>query len=76
MKIYLVLIEDRHTDTQAFPFSTAEAAIAYARVVATERAREEGPREGKVTGWLYYAVYAGDSDCVWVIEKELDSPEE
>lgn len=75
MKIYLVMIQDRHTDAEAIPFSTAARAVAYARKVATESARQlEDFEELEVPeDWLYYAKYSVESDCVWVVEKDLDA---
>jgi hypothetical protein len=77
MKIYLAMIADRHADTEPFPFSTADRAIAYARGWAVAAARFDGDfQEPRVPGgWLYYATYSPESDSVWVVEKALDAPE-
>jgi len=77
VKIYIAVINDRHTDTEPYPFSTAEAAIGYARKCAHEYARDaEDVEEEPLEGWLYYATYSGEGDSVWVVEKELDQPGE
>lgn len=74
MKIYVAMINDRHTDPEPYMFSTAEAAIEYARRCAHEYAHQpEDVEEDEIGGWLYYASYSGESDSVWVIEKELDA---
>lgn len=73
MKIYVAMIADRHSDTEPYPFSTPEAAIDYARRTAAEYAhRPEDIDEIETDGWLYHATYSGESDSVWVVEKELD----
>lgn len=76
--LYVAMICDRHTDPEPYVFSTAEAAIAYARDKATEYARDpDDLDEPQVPdGWLYYATYSGEDDSVWVIEKVLDQPAE
>jgi hypothetical protein len=77
MTIYLSMIKDRHTDPEAFPFSTAEKAIEFARAKAKEYALSPEDFEEHQTpqGWLYYATYSCESDSVWVLEKELDGEE-
>lgn len=57
------------------PFTTAEAAIAYARSAAQEYARDDAVITEEALGeWLFYASYAEDSS-VWVIEKDLGGGE-
>lgn len=76
-KLYVVMINDRHTDPEPYVFSTPEAAIDYARSEAHEYARTpEGVEEEPIEGWLYYARYSGEGDSVWVIAKTLDDPSE
>ena len=73
MTVYIVMIEDRHTDPQAYVFSTAERAIAYAKRAAEENATDpEDIEEQAVKDWLYYAVYSVEGDSVWVIARVLD----
>jgi len=77
MDIYQVIIEDRHTDTEAIPFTTQDKAIAYAKEQYTaymkgrdlyEDMGEQQPPDGS----FYYAVYSTEGDCIWVIKEELD----
>lgn len=69
------MIHDRHADPDPEVFSTAEAAIEYARSWAQEYAREpEDLVESFPDGWLYCAHYGQEEDVVWVLEKELDNP--
>jgi hypothetical protein len=69
--IYLAFVNDRHVDPDAEPFTTAEAAIAYARQQAEENSRDGTYEESEVRGWLFYASYSPEDDDVWVVEKEL-----
>lgn len=75
MKIFVVMIEDRHTDPDAVLFSTAEAAIDYAREYAADNASPIGSViELPVIAWLYHARYTVEGDSVWVVEREVDRP--
>lgn len=70
--VYVVMIDDRHTDTDAEVFSTADAAIEYARQIAIGYARNpDDIDEEPVDGWLYHATYSGESDSVWVLAKTV-----
>lgn len=76
MTIYIAMINDRHADPEARLFSTADAAIGYARATARENA--SGPDDVTEppipSGWLYYARYGVEGDSVWVVATELDQP--
>ena len=78
MKIYIVIIEARHTDTDAIPFLTAASAISYAERTAREYCRhEEDYTESlndamKGDGWLWHATYSCEGDNVRVIERDTD----
>lgn len=73
MKIYIAIVEDRHTDTEVYPFSTPEAAIQFAWSEAEKNARRmEDIEEETIDGWLYYACYSTEGDCVRVVAKDLD----
>ena len=73
MKIYIAIWEDRHSDTTAHPFSNKEKAIEWARSKAKEYCRhEEDYEEHDYDHLEFYADYSCESDCVYVIESELD----
>jgi len=76
VSVYVAMINDRHCDPEPYVFSTAEAAIGYARSTAMEYARSHGDFEEHISpppgGWLYYATYSVEGDSVWVVEKEVD----
>ena len=72
--VYVAMINDRHADPEPFVFSTARAAIDYAKKAARENGHfPEDFEEPEVPdGWLYYATYSVEDDDVWVIEKQID----
>lgn len=73
--VYVAMICDRHTDPEPYVFTTAQAAIDYARVEAEANAhRPEYVEESAVDGWLYHATYSVEGDSVWVLEKTVDQP--
>ena len=76
MKIYIVIIKDRHTDTTAHPFTDPGEAIDWARSKAKEYARQPEDYEehdyGKDEGWLFYADYSCEGDHTRVVTTELD----
>jgi hypothetical protein len=77
--IWIVLVEDRHADVEALPFSTEQAAIEAARAEAEENARSpedvtEEPLTPAMTadGWVLYLPYGTEGDCVRVVKRTLD----
>lgn len=73
MEVFIAMIADRHTDPEPHPFSTADAAIEYARQCAHEYAHDPADiEEETIGGWLYYARYSPEGDRVWVLTKTMD----
>lgn len=73
MIVYVAMIADRHTDPEPYPFTTAEAAITFAKEAARRYAHDpKDITEEEIEGWLYYARYGEDS-AVWVLEKVVGS---
>ncbi len=76
MNIYIVICQDRHVDTTAHPFTNPEKAIEWARRTAKEYCRFPEDYEehdyGKDEGWIFYADYSCESDCIYVTTTELD----
>lgn len=71
--VYIAIVEDRHTNTEVYPFSIAEAAIDFARETARQYARTEADvEETPIDGWLYHATYSTEGDSVRVVAKDLD----
>lgn len=72
MKIYNVIIEDRHVDVEAYPFSDKEKAIEFARNQAKELAAYSNQiKEKDIESWILYIFYS-EEDCISVREYELD----
>ena len=80
--IYVVMIEDRHTDVDVELFVSEEGAIKRARGIFNEYKNEEDEDEdiGEIEldsdaiedGWIYSAIYSCEGDSVSVRECELD----
>lgn len=74
MKVYVAMVCDRHADPKPYVFTTAEAAVEFARETAQEYATDpDDIKEETIDGWLYYARYSVEDDAVWVVEKETDA---
>ena len=75
-ELYVVIIEDRHSETTAHPFTDKEKAIREAKRIAKKYCRRsEDYKEhdyGKNEGWLFFANYSCESDNVRVVTTELD----
>lgn len=73
--VYLSFVDDRHAETDAEVFDTAEKAIAHARNVAKMSASR--PEDYQENPWdvpsycLFHALYSSEGDNVWVMEKEI-----
>lgn len=82
MKIYTVVVNDRRTDTQIYPFSDQEKAISEARKIAKEYCRHEQFYEEFSKGswmlksdygnWIFCVHYSTEDDQVFVVESTLD----
>lgn len=76
---WIVLIEDRHTDVEALPFSSEERAVEFARVMA---GRSDGaePREltpgMRADGWVLYVPYGTEGDRIRVVKRVMDGEPE
>ena len=73
MKIYVIVVEERHTDVEVKVYADALLAVEEARGLAKSYCRyEEDYEESDVKGWLFHAQYSCESDSVvTVVEKEL-----
>ena len=76
MTVYVVIWEDRHSDTNAIVFDDREKAIAWAKEKAREYDRfddlDETLTEGMITGgWLYYGCYSCEGDHLRVVERRV-----
>ncbi len=81
MKLFIVIVEDRHTDVECYPFDTSEVAIKFAkkqaRLIATHDGAWPNARATieQCDGWLYAARCSSEGDYVHVVEKELNATE-
>jgi len=81
--IWIVLVQDRHADVDALPFSSEELAAAAARDKAGEYARspddvnwDAGLNPGmRSDGWVLYLPYGPEGDCVRVIRRQVPAPD-
>ncbi len=73
MDIWITLIEDRHADVDALPFTTEAAAIAAARDNAPDDAEPEPLNDAmRKDGWVFYMPYGSEGDHVRVIRRTVD----
>ena len=73
MDTWIVLIEDRHTDVDAVPFSSEERAIEYARTQAPADAAAEPLNDAmRRDGWVFYLPYGLEGDRVRVVKRTMD----
>jgi len=76
--LFVVIIKDRHADTDAEVFTGSEDAIAYAKKIVEMYCRhmddiEEGLNNAMIRcGWIYYCRYSGEGSCVYVMKKMLN----
>ena len=80
MDTWIVLVEDRHTDVDAQPFSSEERAAGYARrqVEALAFRPESVDWDAEITpraaadGVVLLVTYGTEGDCVSVIKRTMD----
>lgn len=76
MELYIVIIEDHHTDTSVHAFSNKDRAISEAKKIAKELCRFPDDYHeynyGRDSGWLFYAEYSCENDSVRVMQITLD----
>jgi hypothetical protein len=73
MKIYNILINDRHADIELMPYKNKDKAIAKARQLARKYCVFKEDYEEYIPNgnWIFNAKYSCESDFVAVIEDEL-----
>lgn len=71
MKVYLVIIEDRHEDVWVEVYATAEAALERAREVVEEYDFTPEEPDLEIPGWLFNTTLSDEGDCVRVEEAEV-----
>lgn len=75
MKLWIVMVEDRHLDSAPYPFTDRTRAISEARRIAEEMAVRPGDLvelTPRLEVFPYFANVGHEGDCVWVVERDLD----
>lgn len=77
MKLYVVMMVDRHVDPDCEVFVKKEDALARAREFIEQIAHHpeilEPPQDPPPGDWLFYQRYGEEDDRVWVVEKEVEA---
>jgi hypothetical protein len=73
--IWIVLIEDRHSDVEALPFTSEAAALAQARDSVPDDATsgEDLNDAMRRDGWVLYLPYGLEGDYVRVVKRTMDA---
>ena len=71
MKIYNVIVEDRHTDAAVTSFRHREDAIEYAKDYIDAIEAVDIDDSYTPEGWEYFCTYSVEGDCVWVVGTTL-----
>ena len=66
MTVYLLIVEDRHTDVEVRVFATVAAAVASAKELQAEYDYEPDEPDEPIDGWIYHATLSCDGDCLRV----------
>ncbi len=73
MDIWIVLVQDRHSDVDARPFSSEERAIEYARSQVDDTDLPDDLNDAmRADGWVLYVPYGTEGDCVRVVKRTMD----
>jgi hypothetical protein len=71
MRVFTVLLEDRHADAEVEVFMDREMAINRAKNLAKENDRHGEYEEQQISDWVFHATYSCEGDSVTVRETEL-----
>ena len=70
--VYVIIISDRHSDIGIEVWSDKDLAIDRARALAKSYNRFIADYcERDIRGYVFYACYSGEGDCVFVKEVEI-----
>jgi hypothetical protein len=73
VEIWIVLVEDRHSDVDAVPFSSEERAAGYARSQVDDRDLPAELNDAmRKDGWVLCIPYGTEGDCVRVVKRTMD----
>lgn len=71
MKIFTLLVNDRHTDPEIHLFNDKDLALDKSREIATTLSWNSLYTEVDLDGYIFYAEYTTEGDYVRVEEKEV-----
>jgi hypothetical protein len=71
MKVYLVILEDRHTDVEVQVYATAAAALRRTIQIMEQYDYTPDEPDEEIPGWMYHATLSCEGDCVRVEEAEV-----
>ncbi len=74
MQVYVIVLEDRHTDVQLEAFADPDKAVARAKEIASSYHDGEDPEWQEMkydNDWLYACRLTGESDCIRVEAVEV-----
>jgi hypothetical protein len=71
MKVYAILLQDRHCDPEVTVYADRQRAIDAARAMARQNDRHGDYEEREIDGWVFHAEYSCESDSVTVLECEV-----
>lgn len=71
--VFVVIIEDRHSDVGVEVWTDRDSAIERAKALAKEYAgyNDCSPEQKTVPGWEYYTCYSCEGDCVRVVRVKV-----
>jgi hypothetical protein len=69
---FVIIIQDRHADTDAEVWSDEQRAIVRARLLAKTYCRHpEDYEEKQIADWVFHASYSCEGDSVTVLRKKI-----
>lgn len=80
--VYIVMHEDKHIDTEPYPFDDRSMALSFAKgivegykVRSLSYAEEDDKMNNEMvnSGWIFYTGFEIFDAAVWVVEREMNS---
>lgn len=74
MTVYVLMSIDRHTDPEAYIFSTFEKALAFGNKITLNYGLVEPETTSTEPGWLWFQRLSySEEDCWWITTAEIDA---
>lgn len=71
-EVYLVILEDRHTDVQVEVYQRVEDALERFNKIVKDYGYTPDEPDGPMTGWLANATLSCEGDCVRVKQVKVN----